>query len=281
MVDWHFPRTELAQEYLDEFETGLANTIVVVSPRRTGKTEFLQRDLLPLARDRGWISISVDFWADPDTPELCLYRGFKEAFDNLPVHLKKSANQWSASSVDFEGWGFQSNSEDTSARSLDELNELWSVFKRLMQVHKQYVLLHLDEVQHLATQKRFLNVTASLRTFLDKNRTHLRSIMTGSNQGDMQRLLHRSTAPFFQAIGIREYGLPELSFVRHQLVCYESLVGKQLIEREAIGFFESINRNPGVFQAIVQDMVKLKVTNFNDAWSVWKFKYDIEKDIKR
>lgn len=63
---WHFPRAVLAQQVLSLFETGLSSALVIFAPRRMGKTEFLRKDIQPLAENKGW---SVLYFSFLDTGE--------------------------------------------------------------------------------------------------------------------------------------------------------------------------------------------------------------------
>lgn len=47
---WHFARPELARKYLRTFEIGLISAQALFAPRRMGKSEFLERDLIPEAQ---------------------------------------------------------------------------------------------------------------------------------------------------------------------------------------------------------------------------------------
>lgn len=51
---WHFSRTELAKQVLGMFDNGLASSLTFFAPRRMGKTEFLRKDITPLAQQQGW-----------------------------------------------------------------------------------------------------------------------------------------------------------------------------------------------------------------------------------
>ena len=61
---WHFPRTELTKQILGMFETGLASSLTFFAPRRMGKTEFLRKDITPLAEQLGWRVFYFSFLAD-------------------------------------------------------------------------------------------------------------------------------------------------------------------------------------------------------------------------
>jgi len=50
---WHFARPELAQKYLQTFRIGLISAQALFAPRRMGKSEFLEQDLIPAAEKSG------------------------------------------------------------------------------------------------------------------------------------------------------------------------------------------------------------------------------------
>lgn len=78
-INWHYPRSRLAQEVLGNFELGTLSRGAIYAPRRKGKTEFILRDLLPLARKREWIAVYVNLWDDKDHPHRALSVALKEA----------------------------------------------------------------------------------------------------------------------------------------------------------------------------------------------------------
>src|SRR5713101_5881944 len=56
---WHFARPELAQKYLQTFEIGLISAQALFAPRRMGKSEFLEQDLIPAAQKSGLLTGST------------------------------------------------------------------------------------------------------------------------------------------------------------------------------------------------------------------------------
>ena len=58
---WHYPRTTLANQVLGMFDTGMSTSLVFFAPRRMGKTEFLRKDIQPLAEKRGWHTLYFSF----------------------------------------------------------------------------------------------------------------------------------------------------------------------------------------------------------------------------
>lgn len=53
---WHYPRPELAAKYLQVFDVGLSSARALFAKRRMGKSEFLEQDLIPAARDAGYLT---------------------------------------------------------------------------------------------------------------------------------------------------------------------------------------------------------------------------------
>lgn len=53
---WHYPRPELATTYLQVFDLGLMSARALFAKRRMGKSEFLEQDLIPAAREVGYLT---------------------------------------------------------------------------------------------------------------------------------------------------------------------------------------------------------------------------------
>ena len=65
---WHFERRELALRTLSLLTEGPAQALTLFAPRRSGKTEFLIKDLAPLAEEQGLWAIYASFWQAPLSP---------------------------------------------------------------------------------------------------------------------------------------------------------------------------------------------------------------------
>jgi hypothetical protein len=53
---WHFARPKLAEKYLRTFQIGLISAQALFAPRRMGKSEFLEQDLIPTAQKSGLLT---------------------------------------------------------------------------------------------------------------------------------------------------------------------------------------------------------------------------------
>lgn len=51
---WHYPRSELAQQVMSLFNSNLSHALTFFAPRRKGKTEFLLKDIKPLAIEQDY-----------------------------------------------------------------------------------------------------------------------------------------------------------------------------------------------------------------------------------
>ena len=59
---WHYPRPKLAEKYLKVFDIGLIAAQGLFAKRRMGKSEFLEKDLLPAAQEHGYLTAYVNLW---------------------------------------------------------------------------------------------------------------------------------------------------------------------------------------------------------------------------
>ena len=67
MNDWHFPRTTLAQHYLNLLDIGISSSFAIVAPRRKGKTLFILQDLAPEAQKAGYVPVYASLWQNINT----------------------------------------------------------------------------------------------------------------------------------------------------------------------------------------------------------------------
>jgi hypothetical protein len=69
---WHFARPTLAGKYIATFEVGLISAQALFAPRRMGKSEFLEKDLIPAARSEGYLCAYLNLWDSRERPRLAL-----------------------------------------------------------------------------------------------------------------------------------------------------------------------------------------------------------------
>jgi hypothetical protein len=71
---WHFGRPLLAKQYLGEFDLGLISARALFAKRRMGKSTFLERDLIPAAKQAGYMTPYLNLWTATNTPAQALVR---------------------------------------------------------------------------------------------------------------------------------------------------------------------------------------------------------------
>jgi hypothetical protein len=108
---WHFARPELAQKYLQTFQIGLISAQALFAPRRMGKSEFLEQDLIPAAQKSGLLTAYLNLWDAREQPRGALIsalarvssRGVRRELRD-PCGLRRSvATSGSACALDVPG----------------------------------------------------------------------------------------------------------------------------------------------------------------------------------
>lgn len=229
----HFPRNELAELILSGFERRVQTATTIFAPRRKGKTTFLQNDLIPMAKERGFVVAMADLWLDRKHPEHVIAKALAEGiYQSGFFHrtkaklmrpgqaLKSVSMEVSAEASGVKG-GVKGELADSAALPLAEL------FERFRIVGEGRALLIIDEVQHLATSDDFEDFTATLRSLLQACQGEVFAVFTGSSQDGLARMFRRTKAPFYQYGS--EVGFPELGrdFAEHFGALYHEVTGRQ------------------------------------------------------
>ena len=81
---WHFARPELAQRYLQTFQIGLISAQALFAPRRMGKSEFLEQDLIPAAQKSGLLTAYLNLWDAREHPRGALISALARAGSPRP-----------------------------------------------------------------------------------------------------------------------------------------------------------------------------------------------------
>lgn len=262
MISWHYPRTELAEQFLDTFDMGSTSTLTLFAPRRMGKTAFLMNDLIPLSVERDYLPVYVSFWKYEQDPVACLEEGIKQALADtgLKAKLKRVLNRAPEVEAGLDGVGHIRVTHKVESIEKDELLRLQQSFERLM-VSKKKILLCLDEVQHLATQVEFEPLVYFLRTLIDSTQNKLKVIFTGSSRDGLQKLFTRRKAPLFNSSS--QIDLPELGtpFVRHIARAFHEATGRTLDPDEAAEAFRLLNKVPFSFRVCVDSLMRTSGTD--------------------
>lgn len=259
---WHFERSEFTERILTLLANGPAQALTLFAPRRTGKTEFLLKDLAPLAEDGGHRVIYASFWQAPLSPlavllhalETSLRQGsfmdrVRSSATALAPRLKLSAPLPGAEvAAEVDLTALEGRPPGELLLHLDDLLE------RVSRRRKATILL-LDEVQELARAQGNASLVAALRTSLDKRAERLRAVFTGSSREGLAAMFSARQAPFFHfatPIVLPALGEP---FVDHVLDTFEKVSQRTLRRSEMLSAFERLHANPYFFRVLIETML--------------------------
>ena len=82
---WHYPRENLAARTLNALVEGPAKALTLFAPRRTGKTEFLTKDLTPYAESKGHKVVYISFWRAPLSPLALILYSLEDALKSKTI----------------------------------------------------------------------------------------------------------------------------------------------------------------------------------------------------
>ncbi|GAA3960280.1 hypothetical protein [Allohahella marinimesophila] len=257
---------------MKSFREGLAERVTIFAPRRRGKTEFVQRDIAPMAKAQGILVVYVDFWRDKASPATALATAVMTARREQESWFKGLlSNSNLKASLNLLGGNLALEVSQQKKHAEKKIVE--AAFDELESTDKP-VLFLLDEVQHLATDPDFSDFTAALRSFMTARSDHkVKGIFTGSSQEGLAQLFKRTKAPFYNASSTIEFPDLDEAFVTFELDVFSRVTGgARLDETKANEVFKAMARAPGRFTDLLKRMVLEEihdidegVTRFSDA----------------
>lgn len=208
-----FPRPELAKQLADamlgkSLFGDAHNGLFVTAPRRTGKSTFLQGDLMPELERRGAVCVYVDLWADQKRdPGALIAEAIGKALQPYLGIVAKAAKGAGVKSVSLAGW---LKIDTTKIGKLDGAT-LSEALRALHETSRKPVALLIDEAQHALTSPDGENAMAALKSARDQlnspDHVRLMILMSGSDRDKLLRLVNSAAAPFY---GSDIHHLPEL-----------------------------------------------------------------------
>lgn len=280
MINWHFPRDELAKRYMNAFATGITGALALFAPRKMGKTEFVLMDLAPEAEERGYQVAYCSFWNLQDNPAKAL----RMSLDTM----RKKGNwkeKWasyvgsttSEISANVAGATFKLRSEMPPANE-DDLIEIIHTFEAMAQKRKK-VLILCDEVQHLADQKHSALV-ATLRTQFDQHRNLIHVVFTGSSRDGLQRMFRDRRTPMFHAAQQVDFPNLGIEFVSYMLNAFEQACQHTLSLGRATRIFTAMNNNPSQFHHLLRHMVISGLWDIEEGFTHFSTLVDLNADYR-
>lgn len=272
---WHYPRLDLAKQYLDSLDIGLTNSIALFAHRRSGKTEFVTHDLLPEAEKRGAITYTVDFWANDQNPSECIITGVMNTFHTLPVRKQLKGQSLKEFTASLTGI-----SASIGNPNISTINQAFSLMSQIHGGDAKKVVLFLDEIQHLATEPEYSTVAAALRTFIDKNKHWLTVVFTGSSQDGLNRLFSQRKSAFYNSTSIEDFPLLGAQYVEFTIQAFNDYTNLNIAISQALRVFNEINKNPEVFSQIIKGLLFSKRDDIENFYNENLNTYSTNADIQ-
>jgi hypothetical protein len=255
---WHYPRPELAQKYLQAFEIGLTSAKGLFARRRMGKSEFLEKDLIPAAQKAGYLTTYLNLWDARTQPTGSLIaalqrtlelRGFAKVAQRLNAPLRKvkagaKIAGLGEGSVEAELAREPTDGASAGAPALGE-------WLRRFDKRGKRMLLVLDEAQVLADAAHS-ELAHSLRSGLDSRKQSIKVVFAGSSEPTLRRMFGRSTEPFYNWAPLEPFELLGEDFVKALVAKVNTLSRFRLRQAEALEAFHALKDTPEFFRRYLE-----------------------------
>ncbi|MBK7006260.1 MAG: ATP-binding protein [Burkholderiales bacterium] len=270
----YYPRTPLASSLADALQgkdvfSDAPNGLFLAAPRRTGKSTFLQADLMPELQRRQVVVVYVDLWADQKRdPGSLIAEAVGQALLKQLGVVAKTAKLAGLDSINVAGIKI-----DTSKIGKVDGSTLTDALRALSEASKAPVALVIDEAQHALTSEAGETAMAALKSARDQlNRpgeVRLMLVMSGSDRDKLLRLVNTNAAPFY---GSQIHRMPELGadFIAHiaQLIVRQRADLAPVNEATLAEAFMRFGQRPQFFLEALGQVLSPLATNtgrFEDA----------------
>lgn len=247
---WHYPRPDLAQDYITSFERGLTSARGLFARRRMGKTEFLNKDLIPAADAAGYLTAYVNLWDNKDSPGEALIAALHQAaaprgMKKILTGMQRPVSKLKAG-AGIAGMAEGSLEADLAAERIPAGTLLMQVMQQLDKKKKKLVLV-IDEAQVLA-HSRNSDFAHALRSALDIRKEHIKVIFAGSSEATLRSMFARPAEPFYNWAGLEPFQLLGTDFVEAMVRKVGEISRKPLALKDALAAFRDLRNTPEFFR---------------------------------
>jgi diguanylate cyclase (GGDEF)-like protein len=204
---WHFPRIELAESYLNLLTKGSGDPIALQCPRRWGKTTFLLNEMKQTAADAGFYCVYIDIWQNRSDVLGAINYGLQEAIDDLEVPRTVIGKRLKTQIKKVAGASFAVDFGDEPSRRRPDAPHLlvdW-LLKTLARRAAKPLFLMFDEIQEVAVSSDGENIVSALRAAITKSKDSVRVVFTGSNQERLAELFSKSRAALYEGANVMAF----------------------------------------------------------------------------
>jgi len=251
---WHFPRPDLARDYLTAFALKLSSARGLFARRRMGKTEFLRCDLLPAAKSAGYLIAYTNLWDNRSAPDVALIAALTDALEpqGIKAVLSKLGRPITnlRASAKLPGGVHGMLEAELSQPGTDKADALREVLKQLDK-QKKTLLLVIDEAQVLAHAVNS-DFAHALRAALDIRKDRIKVIFAGSSETTLREMFARVSEPFYNWAPLEPFPLLGEAFVTFTVKLLNEMAKRPLTLQEGKDAFEALHRTPEFFKRFIE-----------------------------
>ena len=201
----YFARPKLADYFAQDLFDGTFGPnsgLFLAAPRRTGKSTFVRKDLVPALAKMNAEVIYVDLWADKNTdPAVLISDAIRTELRKVDGAIFKVAQKIGLTKFSVGAMGSGLNF-DLSQVGFSKDMTLAGVLSLLSKENGRPIVLVIDEAQHALTSTDGANAMFALKAARDELNLQglgLYLVATGSNRNKLAMMVHGREQAFFGA----------------------------------------------------------------------------------
>lgn len=287
LPNWHYARPELAQKYLRLFALGLVSARCLFARRRMGKTEFLEKDFVPAAKNEGYVTAYINLWNLQTNAATAIVSLLDKTisfrrFEKIKIKVSGKIPGIVEGTIEAE---LQSLNQHAACLALIDVMEKFD--------KKKFTLMFvIDEAQVLAYAENS-DFTHALRASLDSRKDRIKVLFAGSSETTLRRMFGISSEPFYNWAPLEPFPLLGTEFVaamvRHvNIICkfplslddgLKAFLHLKNIPEYFRRYIEIYLNNPEVGSDAILQETKKTVLNDDSFKRQWKFLQAADKAI--
>ena len=251
-------RAELAKSYLLVLKAQPGRPLALFAPRRVGKTHFLTSDLAPVAKTAGMLPVYADLWLSRNDPLAAVNHALEETLDDALVP-KTSAGKTAKTPVKkVVVFGSGVDLGDAPARrglSPDAGLRFDALVTRLAAAANKQIVLMLDEFQVMAKVQNANDLLGKVRAVLQKHKTLVFAVFTGSSQTELGTMMASAGAPMYQFTQILTFPNLDTDYLMLLAAHYQQVhKEKSLVPADLERIFAHIGWKPAMMKDLIKAM---------------------------
>ncbi|MBK0327923.1 hypothetical protein I5535_11540 [Rhodobacteraceae bacterium F11138] len=258
MEVFHYPRPDLAASIAKQLTPdpifGALSGLYLAAPRRTGKSTFLRRDLVPAILEADKFPIVVDLWEDRSRdPSDILRRRIGQALEDLRSTPEKALDRSRLRRISALGFSVGIADLDPFSGTIPEGLE------RIGAAVAQDIVLIVDEAQQALVSEGGMDAMFALKAARDamnqrQEGSRLFLIMTGSHRSKLAELVLGAKAPFYGG-SVQDFPVLDEDFVRALIKQVGSARNVEISPKDGAEAFEILMFRPEAFMKALRDEI--------------------------